>query len=97
MSRSHLSLSGGGAGYTLGRSDHLQRPLLWAMALVLAVGGLLVLGTSSAAAWPSIEHPETVSADGLPTVQIDGVVWTQAVVGQHRLRGRRVPERQAGG
>jgi len=30
----------------------------------------------------------TYAADSLPTVQIDGVVWDQAIVGNHGLRGR---------
>ena len=47
-----------------------------------------VLGTSASSAragmeWPSsiVPHPETVSADVMPTVQIDGVVWAQEIVG----------------
>ena len=39
-------------------------------------------GAPKASAWPGLTpHPTTVSADALPTVQIDGVVWAQAVVG----------------
>ncbi len=52
------------------------------VAAVLVASGVLVGGAPRAAAWPSgIVQPETVSADALPTVQIDGVVWAQAVVG----------------
>ncbi|MGN6607604.1 MAG: PKD domain-containing protein [Jatrophihabitans sp.] len=57
----------------------------------LALGGLLVpavVGTTPAAA-DTVSNPPpvvarapgTVTADALPTVQIDGVVWAQAVVG----------------
>ncbi|MFN8022927.1 MAG: PKD domain-containing protein [Acidimicrobiales bacterium] len=60
----------------------------WALAAVL-VGTSLVTGTvgrvghaDSAPADPGDPTtPTTVSADALPTVQIDGVVWSQTVVG----------------
>ncbi|WNV76401.1 PKD domain-containing protein [Geodermatophilus sp. DSM 44513] len=49
-----------------------------------ACGGLLV-GTAQADAAPldpaNPATPATVTADALPTVQIDGVVWSQVVVG----------------
>jgi PKD repeat protein len=46
--------------------------------------GLLLVGAESAAAAPApvLQPPATaVTADRLPTVQINGVVWSQAVVG----------------
>ena len=39
---------------------------------------------------PDPSLPETVSAAALPTVQINGVVWDQVIVGQPRLRDRPV-------
>ncbi len=57
---------------------------MWALAtaIALVVSGLLIGSAPPAKAWPAeIPHPETVSADGLPTVQINGVVWAQALVG----------------
>jgi PKD repeat protein len=50
-----------------------------AVALTVATGAM----TSPAAAdtSPAAGIPKTVSADGLPTWQINGVVWSQAIVG----------------
>src|SRR3712207_5992653 len=61
-------------------------------ALAGVVSGLLVTGVlglaaptgaraDSAPVQPSATTPTTVSADPLPTVQVDGVVWSQVVVG----------------
>jgi PKD repeat protein len=56
----------------------------------LAAAGLLVAALSVAGPQPAAvadsapvnpATPATVSADGLPTVQIDGVAWSQVVVG----------------
>src|SRR4051794_14790862 len=54
--------------------------------IMLLVGG--VLGLLAPAAWadtrptpPSASNPETVSADALPTVQVNGVVWSMVTVG----------------
>ena len=52
--------------------------LLTGAALALATLGLA--GTPEAAADPVVS-PETVTADALPTWQINGVVWSQAMVG----------------
>ena len=59
---------------------------------MLALVGLAVLTPAASAdtAPPSPTTPATVSADALPTVQINGVVWSQATVGQHGLRHRRL-------
>jgi PKD repeat protein len=56
------------------------------VALLLAAGtlGMLVPGTAQADSAPPVTSPATpttVTADGLPTVQINGVVWSQVVVG----------------
>ncbi|MGR6523735.1 hypothetical protein ACU5JM_19040 [Rhodococcus erythropolis] len=43
---------------------------------VLAVVGSLGIGTATADTAPTVPTiPRTVSADALPTVQVDGVVW----------------------
>jgi PKD repeat protein len=53
----------------------------------VASASLTVAGGGSPASasleWPSstTAHPETVTADALPTVQINGVAWTQEIVG----------------
>lgn len=55
---------------------------------VLTTGALtlamLVTGSTQAAVaspGPVVEPANAVTADRLPTVQVDGVVWSQAVVG----------------
>ena len=49
---------------------------------VLAVVGSLGIGTAPADTVPTAPTiRRTVSADALPTVQVDGVVWAQIVVG----------------
>ena len=56
-----------------------------------AAGAFAATGVTAAdvpAAPATDALPATVSADALPTVQIDGVVWKQAIVGQHGLRRR---------
>ncbi|WP_258724057.1 LamG-like jellyroll fold domain-containing protein [Cellulomonas sp. NS3] len=63
---------------------HLGRRLAAGLtSLVMAAGVLAVAAQPAAAdtapADPTV--PETVAADGLPTVQIDGVVWDQEIVG----------------
>jgi PKD repeat protein len=63
-----------------------KRAVAAAMSALLAGGtlGLLMSGTAwadSAPAAPSAATPTTVSADALPTVQINGVAWAQVVVG----------------
>jgi PKD repeat protein len=56
-----------------------------ALAAFLAVGllllGLAVPGIASADTRPETGTPATVSADGLGTVQVDGVVWQMVTVG----------------
>ena len=61
--------------------------ILAALLAVLLVWSWLVMarpGTALADTAPPVSTPPTpttVSADALPTVQIDGVVWSQAIVG----------------
>ena len=63
----------------------------WAAALGLLVGSVVALqGAASAAPAPLLPPTATmVSADRLPTVQIDGVVWSQVVVGNTVYAGGR--------
>ncbi len=49
--------------------------------LALVVGGVAVVPAASAETAPASGVEESVSADALPTAQIDGVVWTQEVTG----------------
>src|SRR3954451_18217212 len=63
-----------------------RRSVAGVLGLLLLSGGLgLAVPTAaladSAPATPSPATPTTVSADGLPTVQINGVAWSQVVVG----------------
>ena len=72
---------------------HQWKPRSWRRGLALLVCGAVtasVLAISRPASiaeasleWPSTitAHPETVTADALPTVQINGVVWAQEIVG----------------
>jgi len=61
-----------------------RRSISAALTLVL-VGSWLAIANSHSAradtAPPDPTTPVTVSADSLPTTQIDGVVWSQAIVG----------------
>ncbi|NGN93058.1 hypothetical protein G5C66_09960 [Nocardioides sp. KC13] len=53
-----------------------------AVAAVLGMSSLVMSGGATADTAPvDPELPETVSADVLPTVQIDGVAWKQVIVG----------------
>ncbi|GIH69073.1 LamG-like jellyroll fold domain-containing protein [Sphaerimonospora thailandensis] len=52
-----------------------------AFALLIAGFGLVQGGTASADIDPEPGVPETVTADALPTWQINGVVWKQVTVG----------------
>lgn len=56
-------------------------PAVTGGAAVAAALTLAVPQTAVADTRPSAPTPATVAVDGLPTVQIDGVVWSQAVVG----------------
>lgn len=53
-----------------------------ALAVSLGVAGTAPAAADSAPPLPADPaNPATVTADGLPTVQIDGVVWQQVIVG----------------
>lgn len=54
----------------------------WFVSTVLVAASIVSVAPSASADLnPSDGVPRTVSADALPTAQIDGVVWTQIVVG----------------
>ncbi|SDS04635.1 hypothetical protein SAMN04488543_0968 [Friedmanniella luteola] len=63
-----------------GRSTRWSRALTGVAAAVALVAGT---ATPAEAAVPTVRERSSavVTADGLPTVQVDGVVWTQVVVG----------------
>src|SRR4051794_17692179 len=63
-------------------SPRLRRVVVSAGAAVaVAAFGLSGVPAARADTAPAPGSPATVSADPLPTVQIDGVVWAQATVG----------------
>src|SRR3954447_20545312 len=68
-----------------GRPEGRRALIAWATAGLFALtGGALAslpLSASADTAPPDAATPPTVSADALPTVQADGGVWAQAVVG----------------
>lgn len=75
-------------GTTRGRRRHEIRGLRAStLALVLSVSALAALSLSTASSAAADTDPpapatrSTVTADALPTVQVDGVVWAQVVVG----------------
>ncbi|MFN8024221.1 MAG: PKD domain-containing protein [Acidimicrobiales bacterium] len=75
-----------GEGATLARRGRRRVALVTVMALAgatLTAGAVqLFVNADSAPANPADPAtPATVTADALPTVQIDGVVWSQTVVG----------------
>lgn len=70
------------------RSFHPRlRGLVAAIAGLAMIGSIALVGTTGASADTAPPNPNdpktpvTVSADALPTVQINGVVWNQAVIG----------------
>ena len=60
-----------------------KRVLSLFVASLLTTGAvaLALPGTAQADSAPLAGTPATVTADALPTVQIDGVAWAQTVVG----------------
>lgn len=52
-----------------------------AMTLAVAFGSLVAMAPAQADVSPPAGEAKTVTADSLPTVQINGIVWDQAVVG----------------
>lgn len=72
--RRRRGLSGTAAGAVLAAA--VAGPVLG------GVGAVALPGVAAADTVPPVAGvPATVSADALPTVQVDGVVWSQAVVG----------------
>ena len=74
------------------RSFSFSRWTALLCALLLAAAGLTTLPSVTSVAHadptpPTAGIPATVTADGLPTVQINGVVWSQAVVGNTVFAG----------
>ena len=59
----------------------IRRILVILLTLGLSVFGLAAPQVANADTTPAPGVPATVSADGLPTWQINGVVWSQVVVG----------------
>lgn len=71
------------------KSRFVRRSIATATAVILALG---MVGALPAAASPAPvlqPGPGAVTADRLPTAQIDGVVWSQAVVGNTVYAGGR--------
>jgi len=67
---------------------HLAGPI--AATILITAVAMTVSSPASAAPAPLLPPaPEMVSADALPTVQIDGVVWSQVVVGNTVYAGGR--------
>ncbi|MFD1720819.1 hypothetical protein [Amnibacterium endophyticum] len=67
-----------------------RRPLALLVAGALAVTGLLAAPTAAFAdTRPAKGTPATVSTDSLPAPQINGVVWTQVVIGDTVYAGGR--------
>src|SRR4051794_31590706 len=78
----------GGKTLMSARSAAVRRPLLAGMTAMLTLAGALgafppgVAHADSAPVTPAeATTPTTVTADALPTVQINGVAWAQVVVG----------------
>src|SRR6478735_2051801 len=89
-SRRYAPFAPDAAGVSLPSRGRPMRDILRARRTVAAVAaavlGLTLAVTGAAPAQadtapPDPALPETVAADGLPTVQIDGVVWDQAIAG----------------
>ncbi|MFJ4172663.1 LamG-like jellyroll fold domain-containing protein [Microbacterium sp. NPDC089696] len=83
-----MHIIGGGRRATAGHGDArrtrattLSAAVATVLALALTIGPLAVPTVAVADTAPASGVPETVTADALPTVQIDGVVYAQEVVG----------------
>ena len=75
------------AAPTRKRVTHLS-PLALAVAILTVVAVICVPTPSQADTVPADpSEPGTVSSDALPTVQIDGVVWSQAILGDTVFAG----------
>src|SRR3954452_15326299 len=67
------------------RRFRMRSSWLALLALLLAMASLVLPAAARADSAPTDPAnpatPATVTADGLPTVQVNGVVWSQGVVG----------------
>ncbi len=63
------------------RRTRFTRHIAGWSAAMLAVGMVFAAPNAGADTSPAPGDPETVSATPLPTVQINGVVWSQAIIG----------------
>lgn len=73
----------------------LRRALALPLTAVLAIGALVALDAAAATADP--KSPTPVSSEALPTVQVDGVVWTQTVIGHTVFAGGSFAQTQVAG
>ena len=55
--------------------------LMTTIGVTAALAAVVPLGAAAADTSPPVGTPATVSADALPTWQINGVVWRQVIVG----------------
>ena len=58
-----------------------RRSLALAVSAMTAFAVIVPVSPAAADTAPPADVPTTVSSDGLPTVQINGVVWTQVTIG----------------
>ncbi len=79
MNRRHAVRSTVGAARPRSRRGGVSAAIATTLALI--VGGIAVAPAANADTAPAPGVEETVSADALPTAQIDGVAWTQAITG----------------
>lgn len=79
----------------------VRRALALAMAgaLLVPLGGTIQAsaGTVDPATHVAIPGPSIMSADALPTAQIDGIVWSQAIVGDTVYAGGKFATARPGG
>ncbi|WP_395104404.1 hypothetical protein [Actinomadura sp. SCN-SB] len=69
------------AGLLARRAASRSRLPVAVASIVLLGAGLVPAGTAAADTAPAQGTPPTVSADALPTVQVNGVVWSMTTVG----------------
>lgn len=67
--------------HAAGRRPVQAVQIVLAMVASLLVAGVAAMSVLADTAPAEENEPETVSADALPTVQVNGVVWSQVIVG----------------
>ncbi len=72
----------------------VRAAVLFVLSIVAGLGWAALPAPALADTAPPAGTPATVSADALPTWQINGVVWSQAVVGNTGLRRRQASPRR---